>query len=368
MSTTPRLSLALLVLFILSGFAGLIYQSVWTHYLGLTLGHAAYAQTLVLAIFMGGMAVGAWLASQYAVRWQRLILGYALVEAVIGVMGLVFHPLFVAYTGLSQASVLPALSSPALAHGYQWLTAAVLIAPQSILLGATFPLMSAGLIRLLPDQQGEVLGGLYFSNSFGAALGALVATFALLPAVGLPGTVGTAGVLNLVVAAGAFLIARRLRGHDGTTEGADATGTRVAAAAAGAAVATGGDIASPGPGSAGPGAGFSGTAPGPADARSGSPGSQPGPDGDEPGTPDIRTLGRVLLWSTAVSGAASFIYEIGWIRLLNQAFGTTIHSFELMLAAFIMGLAFGGLWIRRRARHILVPVRYVGYVQVWMAV
>ena len=47
------------LLFMLSGVAGLIYESVWTHYLKLFLGHAAYAQTLVLCIFMGGMAVGA---------------------------------------------------------------------------------------------------------------------------------------------------------------------------------------------------------------------------------------------------------------------------------------------------------------------
>src|SRR5690606_5078812 len=67
-------------------------------------------------------------------------------------------------------------------------------------------------------------------------------------------------------------------------------------------------------------------------------------------------------------GAASFIYEVGWVRLLNQALGTTIHSFELMLAAFILGLAFGGLWVRRRARYIREPVRYVGYVQIWMAI
>ena len=45
-------------LFALSGFSGLIYESIWTHYLKLFLGHAAYAQSLVLAIFMGGLASG----------------------------------------------------------------------------------------------------------------------------------------------------------------------------------------------------------------------------------------------------------------------------------------------------------------------
>lgn len=73
MTKISRLAFALLVLFVLSGFSGLLYQSVWSHYLGLSLGHAAYAQTLVLAIFMGGMAIGAWLASHYSLRWKQLV-------------------------------------------------------------------------------------------------------------------------------------------------------------------------------------------------------------------------------------------------------------------------------------------------------
>ena len=46
------------VLFMVSGFSGLVYESIWSHYLRLFLGHAAYAQTLVLAILMGGMPLG----------------------------------------------------------------------------------------------------------------------------------------------------------------------------------------------------------------------------------------------------------------------------------------------------------------------
>ena len=59
---------ALGLIFFASGFAGLIYESIWTHYLKLFLGHAAYAQTLVLAIFMGGMAMGAALAARHTTR------------------------------------------------------------------------------------------------------------------------------------------------------------------------------------------------------------------------------------------------------------------------------------------------------------
>ena len=67
--------LAILAVFALSGFTGLIYESIWSHYLKLFLGHAAYAQTLVLAIFMGGMAIGSWLVSRFTQRIGNMLLG-----------------------------------------------------------------------------------------------------------------------------------------------------------------------------------------------------------------------------------------------------------------------------------------------------
>jgi predicted membrane-bound spermidine synthase len=68
----PRSFYLLLAAFVASGFAGLIYESVWAQYLKLFLGHAAYAQTMVLCIFMGGLALGAWLAARYTERILHL--------------------------------------------------------------------------------------------------------------------------------------------------------------------------------------------------------------------------------------------------------------------------------------------------------
>src|SRR3954465_6687049 len=102
---------AFYALFVASGFAGLIYESVWTHYLKLFLGHAAYAQSLVLVVFMGGMAAGAAWCARLSSRRAQPLLAYALVEAVVGVAALLFHPLFVAATDWSFDSVLPALGS-----------------------------------------------------------------------------------------------------------------------------------------------------------------------------------------------------------------------------------------------------------------
>src|SRR5262245_36262467 len=98
---------AFYVLFTASGFAGLIYESLWTHYLKLFLGHAAYAQSLVLVVFMGGMAGGAALCARVSARIANPLAAYALVEAAVGVLALVFHPLFVAVTDWSYVSLLP---------------------------------------------------------------------------------------------------------------------------------------------------------------------------------------------------------------------------------------------------------------------
>ena len=100
---------AFYALFIASGFAGLIYESVWTHYLKLFLGHAAYAQSLVLAVFMGGMAAGAAYCGRRSARIANPLLAYAAVEAAIGLLALVFHPVFGGVTDWGYETLLPRL-------------------------------------------------------------------------------------------------------------------------------------------------------------------------------------------------------------------------------------------------------------------
>jgi spermidine synthase len=301
-------SIALLI-FAFSGCAGLIYQSIWTQYLGLFLGHAAYAQSLVLVIFMGGMALGAWWTSVSAIQWRNLLRAYAWIELAIGLAAVAFHPVYIAATQFAYTHAFPALAGGISASILRWLLAAVLIFPQAVLLGATFPLMSNGLMRRLRDGNGAILSGLYFTNSIGAAAGALIATFVLLPAMGLPGAMLFGAVLNIVVAATAFVLSRQ------SAQAAPAQTALSAADATNLPAATG---------------------------------------------------ARLLLTAAFVTGATSFAYEIGWVRMLSLALGSTVHVFELMLAAFIGGLAFGGLWIRKRIDHYREPVRVGGYVQVLM--
>ena len=202
---------AFYLLFTVSGFAGLIYESIWTHYLKLFLGHAAYAQSLVLAVFMGGMALCAAYCARISARLRNPLALYALVEAIVGLCALALHEVFVAVTDWSYAALLPGLGAPWLVLGAKLALSCLLILPQSVLLGATFPLMSAGLVRAHPAASGESVSMLYFTNSLGAAAGVLASGFLLIEWAGLPGTLRTAGAINLGLAAVVWLLARPMQ-------------------------------------------------------------------------------------------------------------------------------------------------------------
>ncbi len=304
---------ALYLLFVLSGAAGLIYESIWTRYLGLFVGHDAYAQIIVLVIFLGGMSAGALVVSRKSARFAQPLYGYVGVEFAVGVIGLFFHDVFQGATSWAYTSVYPEVAGTWMLPIAKWGIASALILPQSVLLGATFPLMSAGVLRLDRGAPGRSLAMLYFANSLGAAAGVLIAGFYLVSLAGLPGTLLTAAMLNLVVA--------------GATVGVivAARNAEIDARAAGTAPAK--------------------------------------PAEPAPSTPATPGLERLLLWTSLGTAVASFIYEIDWIRMLALVLGSATHSFELMLSAFILGLAFGAWWIRSRADRLQNPVRTLGMVQ-----
>src|SRR5215208_6847818 len=192
---------ALYFLFVLSGAAGLIYESTWTRYLGLFVGHGAYAQIIVLVIFLGGMSVGALAINRWSERLSEPLYGYVAVEFAAGCIGLFLPEMVRAVTSWAYLTVYPALAGSSALVVAKWGIAGSLILPQSVLLGMTFPLMTAGVLRLRSRRPGRTLSMLYFSNSLGAAVGVLVAGFYLVALAGLPGALLSAALLNLVVAA-----------------------------------------------------------------------------------------------------------------------------------------------------------------------
>jgi spermidine synthase len=299
------------IIFTASGFAGLIYESIWTHYLKLFLGHAAYAQALVLAVFMGGMALGSLFCSKYSERIGNLLIGYAVVEVIIGICAVFFHPLYVQFVDFAYTKFIPTLGSPLAVAVFKWTSATLLILPQSILLGMTFPLMTAGLIRRFPQAPGSIVAMLYFTNSIGAAIGVLAAGFIFIGWAGLPGTLVIAGFINIIVATVVWLEAKK--------------------------------------------------------SSTVLPEMQNLNKASLPGTTH-HAIYKTFLLIALLTGLSSFIYEIGWIRMLSLVLGSSTHAFELMLSAFITGIAFGGLWIKRRIDSLDDPRRFLAIVQVAMGI
>ncbi len=328
-SPTPSPWRGLLVLFFLSGLTGLVYESIWSRSIRLLLGSAATAQMLVLALFMGGLSVGALVIGRRMERVTRPIVVYGAIEGVIGAYALLFPYLQSLATRLCYDVVFPALGGGPGVTAVKWGVSALLVFPPCVLLGMTFPLMSVGILRRAPGRSGEILSLLYFTNSAGAALGALLSGFVLIPRFGLPGALMAAAAVNLAI----MLVAVRDK-RSATPLGRGA----VAAAASSNAKGTG-------PGSEGVG-------------RSGSVAAAGVPGG-------LLTLLLVVAFGT---GLSSFMYEIGWMRLLSMVLGSATRSFEVMLSAFVLGLALGGLWVRKRMDRFRHPERVLATVQLIMGV
>jgi spermidine synthase len=306
MNAALRLPLLYAVFFV-SGFCGLIYESIWSHYLKLILGHAAHAQAVVLIVFVGGLALGAALAGRWSQRIAKPILAYAIVEAVVALTAFCFHAVFVEASAWALDTMLPAMCQAEGSCWASWALAAALILPTSILLGSTFPLMSAGVLRM-GVKPGRALSLLYFMNSAGAAIGVLASGYLLIPGLGLPGTVLLTGALNALVALLAFLA-----------------------------------------------------------VSAGKPQTQPVQTPIE-GTRRAPANARLLLLVAGLTGLSSFIYEVVWIRMLTQVLGAATHSFELMLASFIAGLALGGLWVRNLIDGNQRPEHTLALIQLAMGV
>ncbi len=276
------------ILFMLSGFAGIVYESVWVHYIKIIVGHAAFAQTFILIIFLGGLSVGAWLGANMLRRSKKLFLLYAIAEALIGVLALFFHPLFDLATGFLLVNVYSNLPN-LLAETIKWSFIVLLTLPPTVLMGATFPVLTAAFQRKFPDKKGRIVSQFYFVNSLGASAGILVCAFILIPDLGLPGSLVFAGTLNLLIAVFAFLIPENSIGKD------KAQDQRIHSK-----------------------------------------------------TIHTTRIIKYLYVAALITGASSFVYQIVWIRMLSMVLGSSVQSFELMLSAFILGLALGAFIIKSK--------------------
>lgn len=280
-----------LILFAVSGAAALIYEVVWTRLLTLHMGHGLAAASAVLAAFMGGLAAGAGAAGRISAKLEpaRALRIYAALELAVAALALLMPLALIAVRPLLAASYADG-NGGALFAFVRLSSSVLLLSVPAACMGATFPIASRWIVRAASSAATDA-GGLYASNTLGAAVGAVLAGFFLIPAVGLRGTTFIGVTLNFVAAAGALWIAKQPL--------PDATA-------------------------------------GPAKA---------GPHRKKKSTDEAIPVAIPRPWLAAialgVSGFASLTLQVVWTRLLVQILGPTTYAFSTVVAIFIIGIAIG---------------------------
>lgn len=196
-----------MLVYFASGLCSLIDEVVWVRLLKLTLGNTVYATSIVVSVFMAGLALGALIMGRYCDRFRRHLRLYALLEALITILALslpwalkvadsiyvqfyrTYHP---ARTQLLIVQVI--------------ISTLILLAP-TVLMGSTLPLVGR-FVTALEREAGHLVGRLYALNTLGAAVGCLLAGFVLIRAFGVMGTLYIAAGLNLLVAFGGWFLSR----------------------------------------------------------------------------------------------------------------------------------------------------------------
>ncbi|MQA29376.1 MAG: SAM-dependent methyltransferase [Luteitalea sp.] len=198
-----RLLPALLLLFIGSGCAALIYEVVWFQLLELVIGSSAVSMGVLLGTFMGGMCLGSLLLPRVVGPGSHPLRVYAWLELGIGIFGLLLlsgMPIVGgAYTAWAGSGVVGIL--------LRGVAAAICLLPPTMLMGATLPAIARWIERT-PDGVAW-LGFFYGGNTAGAVLGSLLAGFYLLSVYDISIATYVAVALNLVVALLAMLLASR---------------------------------------------------------------------------------------------------------------------------------------------------------------
>jgi spermidine synthase len=279
-------------LFLVSGATGLLYEVAFSKLLAYVFGATAYAVSAVLASFMAGLALGAHVGGKHAGRATRPLAAYGTLEVLVGAICALSPIVLDLLTGVyvSVARSFPG-SLAVLTIARALMTAAVVMVP-TMAMGATLPLLSrvvAGEREGHEDDGGHRLAVLYAINTAGGALGALASAYAILPLLGIRGTMRGAAIANVVIGLVAIAIGR-------------------------------GDAPAPAP-----------TESAPAPRTSDAPTSRAVEEHDE----------RMLTVVAFGSGFLVFVVEVVQTHLLALLIGNSAYAFGLMLAVFLVCLAFG---------------------------
>ncbi len=278
------------LLFFLSGATGLVYELLWVRLLYQAFGSTIQSVTTVVAAYMGGLGLGAWLLGRRADRHPRPAALYGKLELAIGAFGIV-SPLVLdlarrVYVASAAGLGLSGGPSVALRFG---LAALVLLVPTT-LMGGTLPVLTRAFTGDEREQLKPALARLYGLNTLGAVVGTALTGFFLIEYVGIRAALLATAALNMAIG----VIAIR-----------SASGT--------------------------------------------DPGHEPGEGERLAPPPPVDGLQRAALVLLAVTAFASLLDEIGWTRVLVMIVGGSTYAFTLILLVFLLGIGLGSALVRGRS-------------------
>lgn len=289
MKPTDRDNWLVLSLFFCSGATALVYEVIWSKYLAQMFGSTIYAQTVVLAVFMGGLALGNRLFGGKADRLARPIRAYGLIEFVIGVYAFFFTYIFAAADALFVTAGSAVLENTALLLMVKGALSVLLLLVPTVLMGGTLPLLAAFLQRSSVDP-GRRSARFYSINSLGAVFGAAIAGFYLVQNWGMVASLQITGMVNLCIAAAAMALSRNMEAQFQPVGGGTSCATTKV----------------------------------------------------EPSTsPALRWAGLMV----ALTGGVSMGLEVVAARSMALLFGSSLQCFAIVLISFILGIGLGSALI-----------------------
>tara|TARA_B100000809_G_scaffold228157_1_gene240974 strand:+ start:344 stop:2551 length:2208 start_codon:yes stop_codon:yes gene_type:complete len=200
----------LFLLFFVSGACGLLYQIVWLRLAFASFGVITPVLSVVIAIFMLGLALGSWGAGKWVGVWSRTtglsaIYSYAAAEVLIGASAFAVPSAF----RVGESWLLPLGETDSFAYLlYSALILTGSILPACIAMGTTYPLMLAFVKEVAPDEESS-FSFLYVANVTGASVGTLLTAVALVELFGFRSTLLLAGLANFTIAAAALYLGRQ---------------------------------------------------------------------------------------------------------------------------------------------------------------
>ncbi len=293
-SASPLLLRLLPVFFFFSGASSLVFETVFTRLLTYTFGNTAHAVSTVLAAFLGGLALGAYVLGRWVDRRGASVWIYGTLELFVGIYCFFVPQLFAlitrAYVALYQLLHLGGWSLNAVRFA---LAGAVILVP-TVLMGGTLPVLARCVAAAGGELQREV-DRLYAWNTLGAAVGTLASTYLLMPMLGVRGTINMACGANLAIFLGIAAWASRR--------------------------------------------------------------PQPLPDQSAPvsraalenvsGSAE-KNPRAVLIVGAFLTGFVALGYEVVWTHVLSFLVGNTVYAFGTMLFTFLCGLGLGAWFVAHR--------------------